>query len=266
MIHILLSRWRQGHRTFRYPKEIPQLPERFRGLPSIDARLCPEDCRICAEVCPTEAIEIDSQGPRIDLGRCLFCPDCTDACPKGAVHFTKNHRLATRDREDLLLGSSEELRLAKALDGELMKAFGRSLKLRVVSAGGCNGCEVDVNVLGTLAWDLGRFGIQFVASPRHADGILLCGPVTTHMELAVRKTYDAIPEPKIVVAVGACAISGGPYYRQEEQLGGASSVLPVDLFIPGCPPHPLTILDGMLRLLGKLKQEGRGAPGKAKSA
>lgn len=139
----------------------------------------------------------------------------------------------------------------------MMRVFGRSLKLRVVSAGGCNGCEVDVNVLGTLAWDMGRFGIQVVAAPRHADAVVVCGPVTANMAVGLQKTYDATPGPKLVIAVGACAISGGPYYRQEEQLGGAGSLLPVDLFIPGCPPHPLTILDGLLRLLGKLDTKRR---------
>jgi len=257
MIPILLSRWRQGHRTLPYPKEVPILPERFRGLPRIQADLCPPDCRACAEACPTEAIRLGSAGPQIDLGRCLFCPDCVEACPEGAIAFTRDHRLATRTREDLILAPSGEHHLAAALGGELRRLFGRSLKLRVVSAGGCNGCEVDVNVLGTIAWDLGRFGIQYVASPRHADGLLVCGPVTRNMELAVRKTYDAVPEPKIVIAVGACAIQGGPFFRQEEQLGGVSNVLPVDLFIPGCPPHPLTILDGLLRLLGRLEAEGR---------
>ncbi|HEX9081509.1 MAG TPA: NADH-quinone oxidoreductase subunit NuoB, partial [Holophagaceae bacterium] len=158
---------------------------------------------------------------------------------------------------DLVASPGAEYRLAAALDGEMKRVFGRSLKLRVVSAGGCNGCEVDVNVLGTLAWDLGRFGIQVVASPRHADALVVCGPVTRNMELALRKTWDAMPAPKLVIAVGACAIAGGPYLHQEEQLGGATSLLPVDLFIPGCPPHPLTILDGLLRLLGRLKDDPR---------
>ena len=128
--------------------------------------------------------------------------------------------------------------------------FRRSLKLRQVTAGGCNACEADTNVLGTVAWDLGRFGIQFVASPRHADGLLITGPVTGNMRLALEKTYAAVPAPKIVIAVGACAISGGRYAGHPEQSDGAAAVVPVDLFIPGCPPHPLTILDGLLRFLG----------------
>jgi Ni,Fe-hydrogenase III small subunit/formate hydrogenlyase subunit 6/NADH:ubiquinone oxidoreductase subunit I len=256
-MHILLSRWRQGHRTLAYPKTVPALPLRFRGRPVIRPGACPEGCQVCVDACPTQAISLGDPGPVIDLGRCLFCPDCTEACPEDAIAYTSDHALATCQREDLLLQAGAKLRLAKAFDAELMRLFGRSLKLRVVSAGGCNGCEVDVNVLGTVAWDIGRFGIQFVASPRHADGLLLCGPVTANMELAVRKTYDAVPEPKIVIAVGACAISGGPYRLRPEQRGGVGSILPVDLFIPGCPPHPLTILDGLLRLLGKLKDQGR---------
>ena len=134
----------------------------------------------------------------------------------------------------------------------MLRLFRRSLKLRQVCAGGCNACEADVNVLGTVVFDLGRFGIQYVASPRHADGLLITGPVTENMKLALRKTYDAVPPPKIVIAVGACAISGGPYVGHDEAHGGADSVVPVDLYIAGCPPHPFTILDGLLGLLDRL--------------
>ncbi len=257
MIRTLLARISQGHRTMRYPDgPAPELPARYRGLPAIDASRCPEGCRACADVCPTEAISFTGGKPVLDLGRCLFCPECEAACPEKAISFTSDYRLAVRARDDLRLEGAA-LPLAKALDGRLHSLFGRSLKLRVVSAGGCNACEADVNVLTTIGWDLGRFGIQIVAAPRHADGLLITGPVTKNMELALQKTWDAIPPPKIVLAVGACAISGGPYYDRPEQLGGAASVVPVDLFIAGCPPHPLTILDGLLRLLGKLEDEGR---------
>ncbi len=271
MLKAILSRIQQGYRTMRFPAgPPPALSDRFRGLPEIEASACPDDCRACLEACPTGAISRDADlrigsgsaeaGLRIDLGRCLFCVDCEEACPRGAIAFTKDYRLAVRDRAALSIGQSKrELELARVLDRRLRRLFGRSLKLRVVSAGGCGACEADVNVLNTLAWDLGRFGIQYVASPRHADGLLVTGPVTKNMELALAKTYAAVPEPKIVIAVGSCAISGGPYIGSPEANGGASSLLPVDLFIPGCPPNPLTILDGLLRLTGRIKEKAARA-------
>ncbi len=259
MIKVIMARLQQKHRTMRYPDgPPPEMPARFRGLPIIDAAKCGQGCAECAKACPTTAIALDD-APRVDAGRCLFCTDCAQACPSGAVTYSSDYRLATRKRADLIVGSKEELLLAAKLDDKLMKLFGRSLKLRQVSAGGCNACEADVNVLGTVGWDLGRFGIQFVASPRHADGLLITGPVTGNMSLALKKTYDAVPAPKIVIAVGACAISGGPYIDHPEASNGADSVLPVDLYIPGCPPHPLTILDGLLRLLGRIDEGSRPA-------
>lgn len=253
MLDVIRARMHQGHRTIKYPAEPPTLPDRLRGLPVIDSSKCPEGCRDCAEACPTNAITVNGSHLRLDLGRCLFCTDCMDACPEGAIRYTQDYRLATRARDDLIV-DGQALKLAAALEEKSRRLFGRSLKLRQVSAGGCNACEADLNVLSTVVFDLGRFGIQFVASPRHADGIVVTGPVSENMRTALLETYAAVPAPKLVIAVGACAISGGPFVDNPEVHNGCGSIVPVDLYIPGCPPHPMTILDGLLRLLGRLEK------------
>jgi Ni,Fe-hydrogenase III small subunit/ferredoxin len=256
VIDTITHRLKRGCETMAYPKgPAPALPDRHGGALRVDATKCAEGCNACVPVCPTQAITRPTgQEVALDLGRCIFCAACVEACPTRAITQTGDHRMAVRRREDLVLGkrSEEQVRLAAALDEKLRKLFGRSLRLRQVSAGGCNACEADVNVLGTIGWDLGRFGIQFVASPRHADGLLITGCVSRNMELALRKTYDAVPAPKLVIAVGACAIAGGPFVGHPQIRDGADSVVPVDLYIPGCPPHPITILDGLLRLLGRI--------------
>jgi Ni,Fe-hydrogenase III small subunit/NAD-dependent dihydropyrimidine dehydrogenase PreA subunit len=255
MIDILRFRLRYGSQTVEFPDGPARFPERFRGRPVVDPGRCNDFGSACADACPTDAI-LDAGKPtmRIDLGRCVFCGDCATACSAGAIRFTRDHRLAARTREELVVSRDEPL-LARALDAEMRRVFGRSLKLRQVSAAGCNGCEAELNASGNIQFDAGRFGIQFVASPRHADGIVVTGPVSENMRLALLKTYEAVPAPKLVISVGACAISGGVFRGSPAVAGGTEAALggiPVDLHVPGCPPHPITFLDGMLRLLGRL--------------
>lgn len=250
MLTIIRERLRQGHRTAKFPKVEPTLPHRFRGRPFLAEKLPLERLATAAASCPFAALCDHNGELQLDLGRCLFCADCPPANEHGVLDFSNDYRLASNLREGLLL-DDEDCRLADKLGERMLKLFGRSLKLRQVSAGGCNACEADINVLGTLVFDLGRFGIQFVASPRHADGMLVTGPVTENMKSALLETYAAIPDPKLVIASGACAIAGGPFCSSPEVNQGIGDLLPVDLYIPGCPPHPYTVLDGLLRLLGK---------------
>jgi Ni,Fe-hydrogenase III small subunit/NAD-dependent dihydropyrimidine dehydrogenase PreA subunit len=249
MIRAILARLHQGHRTMAYPKEPAALPPLLRGYPRLDPSRCPGGCRACADACPFGALSVED-GLSLDMGKCIFCPECERACPAGALSFTADAELSASRREDLVVRPGEERRRAEAMGKELLSLYGRSFRLRQVSAAGCNACEADTNVLSTVGFDLGRFGIQFVASPRHADAVYVTGPVSENMREALLQTYQAVPEPRLVIAAGACAISGGPFAGNPEQHNGVTGMLPVDLFIPGCPPHPLTILDGLLRLLG----------------
>ncbi len=256
MFELLRNRLREGSRTVAFPPEAGSpLPARFRGRPVLDASRCAGGCAECAARSPSEAIQVRTDGrARLDLGACLFSPEEAAACPDGAVRFTNAYAMASTTRAGLLSDAPPAERV-KALDAQMRRLFGRSLRLRSVAAGSCNGCEAELVALGNVVFDLTRFGVQFVASPRHADGIVLTGAVSRNMEGAVRATYEATPQPRLVIAVGACAINGGPFRGSPEVLNGAPPGLPVDLWIPGCPPHPLTVLDGLLGLLGRL--EGR---------
>jgi Ni,Fe-hydrogenase III small subunit/ferredoxin len=256
MLEVLRTRWKQGYRTIRFPAgPPPELPPRFVGLPQLDSTKCREGCLACVEVCPTQAVDLPDPHSRLqlDLGRCLFCRECEHACPDGSIRFTREFRMAASRRDDLVVHDGSSSPMVELSDA-IYRVLGHSLKLRQVSAGGCNACEADTNVLNTIGWDLGRFGIQFVASPRHADGLLITGPVTENMRVALEKTYAAVPSPKIVIAVGACAISGGPYVGHAEVHDGANRIVPVDAFVPGCPPHPLTILHALLAVVRRTCQ------------
>ena len=204
MFKTLLARARQGYRTAAFPAQEPSMPALFRGRPELYQDEDPAALARCVELCPTGALSLSETGPQIDLGRCIFCETCVAESPKGAITFTRDWRLASSRRDGLFVAGDDRPKV-DALDRQLRRLLGRSLRLRQVSAGGCNGCESDVNVLNTIVFDLGRFGIQFVASPRHADGLLVTGPVTGNMKSALKDTYDAVPSPKIVIAVGDCA-------------------------------------------------------------
>jgi Ni,Fe-hydrogenase III small subunit/Pyruvate/2-oxoacid:ferredoxin oxidoreductase delta subunit len=253
---ILRTRLHMGRQTIAYPDGPARFPDRYRGRPALAAEHCVEGCRRCEEVCPTEAISgAATRSLALDTGACLFCGLCEEACPERAIVFTRDYRLAARTRDALTLRGGEA-QLAAALDDRMRALFGRSLKLRQVSAGGCNGCEAELNAAGNVQFDLSRFGIQFVASPRHADGVVVTGPVTDNMRAALLDTWAATPAPRLLIAVGACAISGGPVAGSPVCADGLAHVIdgvPVDLWIPGCPPHPITVLDGLLRLLGRVE-------------
>ena len=253
MFKALHARFFQNYRTNTFPDAPPKLPDHFCGRPEFD----PENFdavlwQQAAAVCPTDAIDCNT--PAIDLGKCIFCGKC--ARVNNNIKFTSEYRMGCMKRENLL-ADGKAYEVDEQLDAGIKALYGKSLHIRQVSAGGCAACELDFNVLGTLAWDMGRFGIKVVASPRHADALLVTGPVTLNMRTALQKSYDAMGDPKLVIACGACAISGGIYQQSGKALHGAENMLPVDLYVPGCPPHPATLLEALVRFIGRRCQDNQ---------
>lgn len=244
MLKVFKNRMEQGCKTSDYPKEPIELYHRFRGLPMVNTSCNPVIIQQCADICPQDCI--DTQNKTIDLGRCTFCGQCEVESKGEFVTFSQNFDLGTATREDLVTSGSLPA-LADHSRQHFKKLFGRSLQLRQVSAAGCNSCEADTNVLNTPFFDLSRFGIDFVASPRHADGIHVTGPISRNMTQALLDTYEAVSSPKVVIASGCCSISGGPFYGSDKIVGDLNKLIPVDLYIPGCPPHPLTTLHALLQ-------------------
>ncbi len=225
------------------------LPKLFRGLPVIEDKPCLSGCTSCTEICPTNAVKLNPVS--IDLGLCVFCPLCEETCPEKLIHFTNDYHTASDVREKLIVTNQTKNITPEKASEKIRKYFGSSLKLRQISAGGCNGCELELNALSNVNFDMGRYGIEFVASPRHADGIVITGPVTENMSKAVEICFDAVPNPKIIILIGTCAISAGIFKNSTKLQRKFFHENKIDLFIPGCPPHPLTFINGLLDWLDK---------------
>ena len=286
MFGILGKSLSTGVVTTDYPATPPEISARARGKPEIDWANW-KDARPATTICPTGAISFqDANGKRtaqLDLSKCIFCGLCADV--DKAIRMTNICECAARRREELTTGAGYSLKpdgshekmispplvqrsdasmvqqnepleiLGRQIKNRADKIFGSSLHIRQVDAGSCNGCEIEIVNLNSPIYDIERFGIHFVASPRHADMLLVTGPVTRNMELALRKTYDAMPDPRLVVAVGACGCSGGIFGQNYATCGGVDSVISVDVYVPGCPPNPFALLHGILLAMGRIQPE-----------
>jgi Ni,Fe-hydrogenase III small subunit/NAD-dependent dihydropyrimidine dehydrogenase PreA subunit len=246
MFHSLRVRASQGTQFITDLRKA--VPDGFRGRPQIAPEPCKEGCDECLAACPTGAIQIKPL--RLDLGKCVFCAECVEACPAGKITFTPEPRMGATTREGLVVVEGRNAIDPVATSKSLHGIFGRSLRLRQVSAGGCNACELELNAVANVNFDLQRFGIEWVASPRHADALVLSGPLTNTMADAVRLAWDAMPDPRFVVAFGACAISGGLYASAPALDRSFIDDVGPALYVPGCPPHPLTFVQAILDLLG----------------
>ena len=279
MFDILRKSFEIGVVTTAYPQTSSDVSSRARGRPEIDFAHW-KDARPAAAACPTGAIACRDVAQKrtasLDLGKCIFCGLCAEA--DRAIRMTSACELAALGRDRLRVTAEYHLKadgthecclaapsaasaadtglddVGEQLRNQVARTLGRSLHIREVDAGSCNGCEVEIVGLNSPVYDVERFGIHFVASPRHADLLLVTGPVTRNMELALRKTYAAMPTPRLVVAVGACGCSGGLFGRNYASLGGVDAVLPVDVYIPGCPPNPHALLHGILLAVGRWKE------------
>lgn len=239
-----------------------ELPGLFRGRPEISSNFSGEEASKLIQLCPVNAIAPRNQAHgntsdteveiEIDLGKCVFCKECAFACPE-KIRFTNDYKIAVNERQSLIVKKGDKAVIFndRLVRSEVRKLFKHSLKLRQVSAGGDNSCEMELNAAGNVNFDMGRYGIEFVASPRHADGIVITGPITENMAEALQICYDAVPHPKIIILVGTDAISGGIFSESNAVQREFLDKYPVDLYVPGNPAHPLTFINGILRLIGK---------------
>lgn len=243
MIEILKKIITVGTVTQSYPAE-GQPPKRFRGQLALNEDKCTA-CAACVESCPVNAITQGQGELRINHNACIFCGRCVERCALQALTHTGRYELSQ-------LSAAEDDSLGRQVKSRIAALFGRSLHIRHLDAGSCNACDFEMAALSSPIYDLQQYGIDFVASPRHADLLMVTGVVTRNMSQAVRMTYDAMPSPKLVMAVGACAAGGQVFGRSYAQVGAANTLLPVDIYVPGCPPRPQALLYGLLTLLARM--------------
>lgn len=250
MINLIRTRIIQGKQYITDVRKAEVKPN-FRGYPFIKNNC--GSCKLCEEACPSGAIEISPV--RIDLGKCTFCGECERLCPDHGIEFSVLHKMSADSREKLVItmdkSYQEFSKTAIESRNTIHKLFGRSLKLRSVSAGGCNACEMELNACSNVNFDMGRFGIEIVASPKHADGIIITGPITENMSKALYDSYLCTSPERIIISAGACAISGGIFEGGPELNRDFLEEFKPDLYIPGCPVHPLTFINGVLDFLGR---------------
>ncbi len=238
--------WHQG-KQFIPDVKTSNLPGIFRGRPVISKAEVDQDLLVA--LCPTQAILCRPLG--IDLGKCTFCGECAVRFPE-KIKFTHDYHLSSNLREKLIVMEGDENPVnvdPLFVRKEIRRLFGRSLKLRQVSAGGDNSCEWELTASNNVQFDISRFGIDFVASPRHADGIVITGPIAENMAGALQICYDAVPYPKIVILAGTDAISGGIFAGSPAINRDFLNIYPVDLYIAGNPVHPLSFINGVLDLI-----------------
>ncbi len=256
----------QGNQTAPWPQaEGADGQAGFVGMPRYNPARCTDACQACADVCPTRAITMRQTGQPddgkdgrldVDYGRCVVCQLCTEACPTDAMSPSPDWAFGVRRREDLTW-RTQRTEPSSPADGGT-RSFHRRLHIRHVDAGSCNGCESELQALNNPFYNLHRLGIFFTASPRFADLLLVTGPVTTAMLTPLRATYEAMPEPRWVMAIGTCAVSGGIAEGVYASGHGLEKVLPVDVYLPGCPPNPAAIIHALLMFLDRVPQRVKG--------
>jgi Ni,Fe-hydrogenase III small subunit/Pyruvate/2-oxoacid:ferredoxin oxidoreductase delta subunit len=246
-----------GKATTSWPSESGESgQDGVLGMPRYHPEACTEGCKDCATVCPTRAIEERDGVLAVDYGRCVVCQLCTEVCPTGAMEPSADWAFGVRDRADLIWsGDGTRRPVTQHTDHQ---AFRRSLHIRHVDAGSCNGCESELQALNNPFYNLHRLGIFFTPSPRFADLLLVTGPVTNNMYEPLKAAYEAMPEPRWVMAVGTCAVAGGIAGGNYACGTGLEGVLPVDLYLPGCPPNPAAIMEALLLFLDRTRQRVRG--------